>query len=273
MTESTEFSTVGHEALTVVDADSPLRGVRLADSGDDRPPRWARPPRPLRREYGNRAPGRGADAHQPDRGDRPQRGDRKPPNFAAAKEVELFLAMGQQSGLRVADVVGLLANEKGIPSRRIGRITLLDRKCFVGLPREVAESLLRDASANGPLAERGWALVALAELDAEEARPGLERLARSGNDALVRTWAAAALARTSDSAHELIALSDLIQLLPASVRPVKSRWLELLSDPDRELDLARVLDAMKGTSFVDCRNVYTPERMEALGFDYECFGR
>ena len=31
--------------------------------------------------------------------------------------------------------------------------------------------------------------------------------------------------------------------------------------------------AMTGDSFVDCRNVYPPERMQALGFGYECFGR
>lgn len=44
-------------------------------------------------------------------------------------------------------------------------------------------------------------------------------------------------------------------------------------NPYRELDLDRIRDAMAGSSFVDCRNVYPPERMRDLGFDYECFGR
>ena len=44
-------------------------------------------------------------------------------------------------------------------------------------------------------------------------------------------------------------------------------------NPYRELDLERILEAMAGKSFVDCRNVYPPERMRDLGFDYECFGR
>jgi UDPglucose 6-dehydrogenase len=44
-------------------------------------------------------------------------------------------------------------------------------------------------------------------------------------------------------------------------------------NPYRELDLDRIRDAMAGSVFVDCRNVYPPERMRDLGFDYECFGR
>jgi UDPglucose 6-dehydrogenase len=41
----------------------------------------------------------------------------------------------------------------------------------------------------------------------------------------------------------------------------------------RELDFTRLKDTMKGNVFIDCRNVYTPERMEAKGFTYESFGR
>jgi len=44
-------------------------------------------------------------------------------------------------------------------------------------------------------------------------------------------------------------------------------------NPYRELDLERIRNAMSGNSFVDCRNVYPPKRMQDLGFDYECFGR
>ncbi len=41
----------------------------------------------------------------------------------------------------------------------------------------------------------------------------------------------------------------------------------------RELDFERLRRLMAGNAFVDCRNVYTPERMEAAGFVYRSFGR
>lgn len=44
-------------------------------------------------------------------------------------------------------------------------------------------------------------------------------------------------------------------------------------NPYRELDMTRVKESMRGDVFVDCRNVYPRERMEALGFRYDCFGR
>jgi UDPglucose 6-dehydrogenase len=41
----------------------------------------------------------------------------------------------------------------------------------------------------------------------------------------------------------------------------------------RELDFSRLKHTMKGNVFIDCRNVYTPERMAAQGFTYDSFGR
>ena len=41
----------------------------------------------------------------------------------------------------------------------------------------------------------------------------------------------------------------------------------------RELDLARMKRSMRGSVFIDCRNVYPRARMEELGFHYDCFGR
>jgi UDPglucose 6-dehydrogenase len=41
----------------------------------------------------------------------------------------------------------------------------------------------------------------------------------------------------------------------------------------RELDFPRLREAMRGNVFVDCRNVYTRERVEGQGFVYESFGR
>jgi UDPglucose 6-dehydrogenase len=44
-------------------------------------------------------------------------------------------------------------------------------------------------------------------------------------------------------------------------------------NPYRELDLERIRTSMRSPVFVDCRNVYPRDRMEGLGFRYDCFGR
>jgi len=41
----------------------------------------------------------------------------------------------------------------------------------------------------------------------------------------------------------------------------------------RELDFERLRGLMSGRVFIDCRNVYTPERMREMGFEYDSFGR
>jgi ATP-dependent RNA helicase DeaD len=75
------------------------------------------------------------------RGDGPPR-DRD--DLARVNEVEIVLSMGRYGGLRPQDVVGALANEAGIRGTEIGRISLFDKKCFVGLPRQLAERILDD---------------------------------------------------------------------------------------------------------------------------------
>ena len=136
---------------------------------DDRPPAWNRPPsggpgrdrsqgprgghgtpysdrRGPSRAGGNDGPGRHAG---PGRNDRPVRNPGPARNAGPARgasahgdEVEVFFAAGRERGVRPGDLVGALANEVGIPGGHIGRITILDRKSFVRLPREVAERLL-----------------------------------------------------------------------------------------------------------------------------------
>jgi len=75
--------------------------------------------------------------------DRP-RAPRAEGHFQTVNEVELFVATGAQWGVRAGDIVGAIANETGIEGRQIGRITILDRKSFVGLPREIAEKIVAD---------------------------------------------------------------------------------------------------------------------------------
>ncbi len=66
-----------------------------------------------------------------------ERGEREDTN-----EVQLFLPVGRQRHVRPGDVVGALANEAGIDGRRIGKVVILDRKTFVGVPKAVAEAVL-----------------------------------------------------------------------------------------------------------------------------------
>ena len=95
---------------------------------DDRPPPWGR-----QRERGARSEHRGG-----------PRGN--------VNEIELFIPIGRRHGARPGDLVGALANECGVPGDQIGRITIVENKSFVGLPRHIAEDIV----ANHPrLAIRG----------------------------------------------------------------------------------------------------------------------
>ena len=71
-------------------------------------------------------------------------GPRNTGHMDRVNEVEIFIGIGSNAGLRPADIVGALANEVGIPSSDIGRISLFDRKALVGLPRSVAEQVLAE---------------------------------------------------------------------------------------------------------------------------------
>ncbi|MEQ1566286.1 MAG: DEAD/DEAH box helicase [Myxococcota bacterium] len=61
---------------------------------------------------------------------------------ADGDEAHLFVAIGRRHGIRPADLVGALATEHGVAGRDVGRVTILERKSFVGLPIAVAERLL-----------------------------------------------------------------------------------------------------------------------------------
>jgi ATP-dependent RNA helicase DeaD len=67
-------------------------------------------------------------------------------------EVRLFLGVGRRHGVRTSDVVGALANDRGVVGRSVGKITVLERKSFFGVPREVADRLLAE---DQPLSIRG----------------------------------------------------------------------------------------------------------------------
>jgi len=58
-------------------------------------------------------------------------------------DVELYLPIGRSRGVRPGDLVGALANEGGIPSSQIGRITIVDHKSFVGMSERAADTVLK----------------------------------------------------------------------------------------------------------------------------------
>ena len=97
------------------------RAMKLDVERDERQPSWARPP--------ERRP----------RQDRPD-GPRE------TNEVELFIPVGKNRQIRPSDVVGALANELGISSADIGRVTIHDRTCFVGMPADVAKQVVAKTS-------------------------------------------------------------------------------------------------------------------------------
>ena len=81
-------------------------------------------------------------AREAHRGERAMRSGGAETDFDAVNEVQIILFTGANFGVRPGDLVGAIANELDIPGSRIGKVTVLDRKCFVGLPREVAELAL-----------------------------------------------------------------------------------------------------------------------------------
>ena len=92
-------------------------------------------------------------------------------DFAHLNEVELFFAAGRRDGLRPADFVGALCNEAGLPSSTIGRITMGSHKAFVGLPRRVADHLLRERAT---LEIRGKVHTLKLSFQSQEQTPGID---------------------------------------------------------------------------------------------------
>jgi UDPglucose 6-dehydrogenase len=83
-------------------------------------------------------------------------------------------------------------------------------------------------------------------------------------------------------AYDPVAMDDAKAILP-SVKFCRSSY-EALRSTDaavlmtewnqfRNLDLQRIKDIMKKPVFFDLRNVYEPDDMRRLGFQYHCVGR
>jgi ATP-dependent RNA helicase DeaD len=70
--------------------------------------------------------------------------ERKPAKVFRNDDVEVFFPIGRNAGVRIGDLVGAIANECGISGDIIGKVTLLDHKSFLGLPRDLADRLVRE---------------------------------------------------------------------------------------------------------------------------------
>jgi len=99
------------------------------------------------------------------------------------------------------------------------------------VPRLVEEGLHGSAPAS-----RGWAIVALTELDTESARTGLAQIEQGSDSALVRTWAQAAQVQVAPSAAELLPLSQRVAHDPNLERPLRKRWMALFADGNGDRD-------------------------------------
>jgi len=132
-----DVETLALRALRLLGSD---RKIPMDSKPDPRPPSWARGGTPVRREPVRRDP---TDSRRPTAARREPVGPDK--LHKGTNEVELFIPLGKQRGLRPQDIVGALANEVGISGDLIGRIEILERKSFVGLPKDIAEVVLQRA--------------------------------------------------------------------------------------------------------------------------------
>lgn len=100
-------------------------GVNLSLPDEDMPPIWARGRKHTQRQT------------------KPQRMRQDGPSGGSdGAHVELFFPVGRFGGVQPGDFVAALTNQAGIPAGVIGRITVVDRKSFVAMPKEYAEQVI-----------------------------------------------------------------------------------------------------------------------------------
>ncbi|MFL5593714.1 MAG: DbpA RNA binding domain-containing protein [Gemmatimonadaceae bacterium] len=112
-----------------------------------------------------RAQRRMADANQPAAArPRPSDGDRAP-RGATAGMTRLFMTVGTRDGVKVGDIMGMIAGEGGIPGDRVGKIDLRESHALVEVADADAPSVI--ARVNGAMV-RGRRVVVRGERDKEE---------------------------------------------------------------------------------------------------------
>lgn len=109
---------------------------------------------------------------------------------------------------------------------------------------KVVGKLMQIAGSTGPLAQRGWAIAALAEIAGQDIDESLLKIHASESEPmLVRTWAAAARVAMSRSAEALVEKAQLVTLFPALGRPIGMRLIEQTTKDDAHVSAETLLIA------------------------------
>lgn len=111
-------------------------------------------------------------------------------------------------------------------------------------PADRAALLVQTLERSSDYPERGRAILELGRIGGEAGLVPLATLARQSSDALVRTWAAAALMQRVESAETLLAMSDLVEQSPALVRPYSAAWRVRSEHAEDGVGVAAALEAI-----------------------------
>ena len=121
--EATGWS-AGAVAAAALRVLSQERGVWLDAEPNEEPPAWCRPPAPSRKQGAPRGNGKSGPKGK--------------------TTTELFLPIGRNRGVRPADIVGALTRAAGVPGSEVGRVTIAERKTFVGVSESAAKRILKE---------------------------------------------------------------------------------------------------------------------------------
>ncbi|MCZ6597316.1 MAG: hypothetical protein O7B99_06750, partial [Planctomycetota bacterium] len=139
-----------------------------------------------------------------------------------------------------AALVGLWIGFAALPSHA-GRA---GERVHEGIERDTVRELLGEALWGDDTTARGWAIVALAEVGDALADLALKMIAESAEPRLVRTWALAARVKIATSPARLLELTRAAAGNTALERPVRLRWLELVSEPDDSSELSTFIGTL-----------------------------
>ncbi len=132
----------------VVDACQAETGAEMADiaaalarlmRGGDELLLSEREPSPARREFRDR-PERGERRERPERGERPPRAPRGPVDDSDKRSYRI--EVGHVHGVRPGNIVGAIANEGGLGSGQIGRVSIQQNFSIVDLPADLSPQVL-----------------------------------------------------------------------------------------------------------------------------------
>jgi UDPglucose 6-dehydrogenase len=147
-------------------------------------------------------------------------------------------------------------------------------KAAVGVNRERTSLALRKVERLlGDLQGRTVALLGLAfkpNTDDIRESPAI-RIAQELREkgATVRGYDPVAMDRVRATEPEIVLCDDPYETArDADAVLLCTEWNEF-----RDLNMERLKELLRQAVLVDCRNIYDRERMEALGFRYDCFGR